>query len=234
MTDTLEYKGVKIRYLGHSGFIIAKGEYSIVLDPFLTGAPMAVMKPSDIKASDILLTHGHQDHLGDAVEISKNNQAKITAVMELAEYCTEQGAETIRVPIGGTWQYPWGSVQFRYAMQQQLWELPAGKLEKGEDPFEAAKRELEEECGLTADNYISLGEFYPTVGYDTEVIYTWVATGLHETKMHLDADEFLTPDRVPLEKAYQMVMSGEIKDGKTIAIYFADEIAGFAMHLVQA
>ena len=70
--------------------------------------------------------------------------------------------------------------QFRYAMQQELWELPAGKLEKGEDPFEAA-------------------------------------TGLHETNMHLDADEFLTPDRVPLEKAYEMVMRGEIKDGKTIA-----------------
>ena len=74
--------------------------------------------------------------------------------------------------------------QFRYAMQQELWEL---------------------------------GEFYPTVGYDTEIIYTWVATGLHETHMHLDADEFLTPDRVPLEKAYEMVMRGEIKDGKTIA-----------------
>ena len=79
--------------------------------------------------------------------------------------------------------------QFRYAMQQELWELPAGKLEKGEDPFEAAKRELGEECGLTADNYISLGQFFPTVGYDTEVIY----------------------------KAYEMVMSGEIRDGKTIA-----------------
>ena len=60
--------------------------------------------------------------------------------------------------------------QFRYAMQQELWELPAGKLEQGEDPFEAAKRELEEECGLTADHYTSLGEFYPTVGYDTEII----------------------------------------------------------------
>ena len=96
--------------------------------------------------------------------------------------------------------------QFRYA-----------KLEKGEDPFEAAKRELGEECGLTADNYISLGQFFPTVGYDTEVIYTWVATGLHKTQMHLDADEFLTPDRVPLDKAYEMVMSGEIRDGKTIA-----------------
>ena len=107
--------------------------------------------------------------------------------------------------------------QFRYAMQQELWELPAGKLEKGEDPFEAAKRELEEECGLTADKYTSLGEFYPTVGYDTEIIYTWVATGLHETRMHLDTDEFLTPDRVPLTQAYEMVMRGEIKDGKTIA-----------------
>ena len=107
--------------------------------------------------------------------------------------------------------------QFRYAMQQELWELPAGKLEQGEDPFEAAKRELGEECGLTADNYISLGQFFPTVGYDTEVIYTWVATGLHKTQMHLDADEFLTPDRVPLDKAYEMVMSGEIRDGKTIA-----------------
>ena len=104
--------------------------------------------------------------------------------------------------------------QFRYAMQQELW--PAGKLEKGEDPFLAAQRELEEECGLTADHYTSLGQFYPTVGYDTEIIYMWVATGLHKTQMHLDDDEFLTPDRVPLQKAYEMVMSGEIKDGKTI------------------
>jgi ADP-ribose pyrophosphatase len=107
--------------------------------------------------------------------------------------------------------------QFRYAMQQELWELPAGKLEKGEDPFKAAQRELTEECGLTADEYISLGEFYPTVGYDNEIIYIWAARGLHQAEMHLDADEFLTPERVPLDKAYDMVMSGEIKDGKTIA-----------------
>ena len=107
--------------------------------------------------------------------------------------------------------------QYRYALKEELWELPAGKLEKDEDPFEAAKRELEEECGLTADHYTSLGQFYPTVGYDTEIIYMWVATGLHKTQMHLDDDEFLTPDRVPLQKAYEMVMSGEIKDGKTIA-----------------
>lgn len=107
--------------------------------------------------------------------------------------------------------------QYRYAMGQELWELPAGKLEKGEDPFEAAKRELAEECGLVADHFVDLGPVYPTVGYCTEVIWTWAATGLHETAMHLDADEFLTPVRLPLEKAVEMVFSGEIRDSKTVA-----------------
>lgn len=107
--------------------------------------------------------------------------------------------------------------QFRYAFGKELWELPAGKLEPGENPFDAAKRELEEECGLTADRFIDLGALYPTVGYCTEVIYTWAATGLHPTAMHLDEGEFLTPQRVPLEEAYRMVLAGEIQDGKTVA-----------------
>ena len=107
--------------------------------------------------------------------------------------------------------------QFRYALGEEMWELPAGKLEAGEDPFEAAKRELTEECGVYADEYISLGQVYPTVGYDTEVIYIWAARGLHPAPMHLDADEFLTPERIPLAQAYEMVLSGEIKDAKTVA-----------------
>lgn len=107
--------------------------------------------------------------------------------------------------------------QYRYAMGQELWELPAGKLEKGEDPFEAAKRELAEECGLVADHFVDLGPIYPTVGYCTEVIWTWAATGLHKTEMHLDEDEFLTPVKLPLEKAVEMVFSGEIRDSKTVA-----------------
>ena len=107
--------------------------------------------------------------------------------------------------------------QFRYAMQQELWELPAGKLEPGEEPFEAAKRELAEECGLTADRFVDLQPFYPTVGYCSEVIYTWLATGLHPVPMHLDEGEFLTPEKVPFAEALAMVLDGRIRDGKTVA-----------------
>lgn len=105
--------------------------------------------------------------------------------------------------------------QFRYAFGEEIWELPAGKLEPGEDPFESAKRELSEECGLSADNYIDLGVVYPTVGYDSEKIYLWAATGLHKGGQHLDAGEFLDVVRMPFEEALQKVLHGEIKDSKT-------------------
>ena len=107
--------------------------------------------------------------------------------------------------------------QFRYAMGEEIWELPAGKLEAGEDPFEAAKRELGEECGLTADHFTDLGVVYATVGYDSEKIYVWAATGLHATAQHLDEGEFLTVEPVPLQTAREMVLDGRIKDGKTVA-----------------
>ena len=105
--------------------------------------------------------------------------------------------------------------QFRYALGEELWELPAGKLEAGEDPFEAAKRELSEECGLTADTYTELGVVYPTVGYDSERIYLWAAEGLHTVGQHLDAGEFLDVVKIPFAQALGLVMDGTIKDSKT-------------------
>lgn len=105
--------------------------------------------------------------------------------------------------------------QFRYALGEELWELPAGKLEAGEDPFEAAKRELGEECGLTADTYTELGVVYPTVGYDSERIYLWAAEGLHTVGQHLDAGEFLDVVKMPFAQALGLVMDGTIKDSKT-------------------
>lgn len=105
--------------------------------------------------------------------------------------------------------------QFRYPFQQEMWELPAGKLEPNENPFEAAKRELEEEAGVKANRYFDLGVVYPTVGYCTEKIYMWAATDLQTTKQHLDQDEFLSVYKIPLKQAVEMVMNGEICDSKT-------------------
>lgn len=105
--------------------------------------------------------------------------------------------------------------QFRYAFNKVTLEVPAGKLEKGEDPFEAGKRELEEETGCVAAKYHTLGKFYPTPGYCGEIIYLYAAEKLSETHMHPDDDEYLEVERIPLEKAVDMVLSGEIKDGKT-------------------
>ena len=105
--------------------------------------------------------------------------------------------------------------QFRYALGEELWELPAGKLAAGEDPFEAAKRELSEECGLTADTYTEMGVVYPTVGYDSERIYLWAAEGLHTVGQHLDAGEFLDVVKMPFAQALGLVMDGTIRDSKT-------------------
>lgn len=107
--------------------------------------------------------------------------------------------------------------QFRYPYSEIILEIPAGKLEKGEDPFEAGKRELREETGAVAENYRDIGKFYPTPGYCGEIIHMYAATGLTFTSLDLDEDEFLAPERIPLEKAVQMVLDNEIRDGKTQA-----------------
>ena len=105
--------------------------------------------------------------------------------------------------------------QFRYPYMEVVTELPAGKLEKGEDPFEAGKRELKEETGATAGNYIDLGKLYPTPGYCGEIIHMYLATDLEFGEQNPDEDEFLEVYKSPLEKAVEMVMNGEIRDSKT-------------------
>lgn len=105
--------------------------------------------------------------------------------------------------------------QFRYPYMEIVTELPAGKLEKGEDPFEAGKRELKEETGAVANKYVSLGQLYPTPGYCGEIIHMYLATELSFGEQDPDDDEFLEVYKIPLEKAVEMVLSGELKDSKT-------------------
>ncbi len=106
--------------------------------------------------------------------------------------------------------------QYRYGAGQAMLEIPAGKLEWGEDHYACAVRELSEETGFTADNMQYLGYFYPTPAYDTEKIHVYLATGLHSGKSHLDAGEFLNVEKISLDDLLDMTMDGSIIDAKTI------------------
>ena len=106
--------------------------------------------------------------------------------------------------------------QYRYAFGRELLEIPAGKLERGEDPRAAAIRELREECGLIAEQVTDLGCIYPSVGYDDEVIHLFLATGLSQQQAAPDQGEFLTPERIPLKTLVEMALSGELHDAKTV------------------
>ncbi|HBB71751.1 MAG TPA: ADP-ribose pyrophosphatase [Ruminococcus sp.] len=117
--------------------------------------------------------------------------------------------------------------QLRYPFRLVTVEVPAGKLEKGEDHAECGRRELLEETGCTCSEYVYLGKMLPTPAYNTEITYMYLARGLSFSKQSLDADEFLDVERVPLSEAVKQVMDGTITDGKTqIAILKAARIIG--------
>lgn len=113
--------------------------------------------------------------------------------------------------------------QFRYPYGRVLLELPAGKLEKGEDPLSAGMRELEEECGVVAEKVFPMGTVYPTVAYCTEIIHLFLAQGLSKTRQHLDNGEFLSVEEISLKEAVKLVMNGEISDSKTVALILKTE-----------
>ena len=107
---------MKLTYLGHSAFWLDASGYKLVFDPFITGNPMASVKPKGLKPDYILISHGHSDHLGDSLEIARGANATIIAPYELAIYCQNMGANISPMHIGGKINLPFGWVKLTLAL----------------------------------------------------------------------------------------------------------------------
>lgn len=105
--------------------------------------------------------------------------------------------------------------QFRKALEKEIYEIPAGKLEKGEEPIACAARELEEETGFQAEQLTQLNSFYTSPGFANEKIYLFEANGLKEGQVHPDEDEFVENVLITLEEGLAMVNNEHIHDAKT-------------------
>ncbi len=107
--------------------------------------------------------------------------------------------------------------QYRHATGKELLELPAGTLNLGEQAESCARREIREETGYAAGNLTKLGEFYLAPGYSTEYMVVYLATELHSDPLPGDLDEFITLEVIPIDRAYEMALNGELQDGKSLA-----------------
>ena len=151
---------------------------------------------------------------GHIIDVYRDEVELPNGKLGVREYIRHVGAACV-VPINEK-----GEVymvrQFRYPFGRPLLEVPAGKLDgKNEDPAHAALRELSEETGVAAAELTYLGPFYPTCAYSDEVIHIYLAKGLTFAETHPDEDEFVETAVYPLKTLVDMVMRGEIEDGKT-------------------
>jgi ADP-ribose diphosphatase len=111
--------------------------------------------------------------------------------------------------------------QFRYPVGKFTFEIPAGKLAKGEDPLECVRRELEEETGFVAKKIRKLLSFWPTAAFSDEVIHLYVAEDLRPTRMNPDDDEYIELSTVTPARLEKMIYAGEVQDSKTLIAYLA-------------
>lgn len=152
---------------------------------------------------------------GDLLHVKKDEVKLPNGRKAYREWITHPGASAV-IPYTAD-----GKIilvkQYRYPIGQVTVEIPAGKLDKGEDPLICAQRELSEETGYSAQKYSKLFTLATTVGFSNEHIHTYLAEDLLRGKMHPDPDEFLHLLTIPLAKAIEMVYNGEIIDAKSVA-----------------
>jgi len=122
---------MKLTYLGHSCIFIESGEHRIIIDPFLTGNETASAKASDIKCDFILLTHGHDDHIGDTADIARANDATIVGNFEISEYFAAQGLKVHGMNPGGAHDFPFGRIKMTIAHHSSSLGTEKGRIYMG-------------------------------------------------------------------------------------------------------
>ena len=148
------------------------------------------------------------DLYSDTVMCPKGNKS-------IREYVHHPGGVCILAVKDG---YIYFEKQFRYPYREEILELPAGKLEKDEDPVDAAKRELKEEIGFLSHSLEYITKFYPSVGYTDEILYLYYSESNDEGDTEWDTDELIDIEKVKIEDAYRMLDNNEILDSKTIIL----------------
>lgn len=122
---------MKITYLSHSCVLVETAGHTLIFDPFLSGNERAPVAPADVKADYILLTHGHEDHVGDTAEIARANDSTVIANYEIAEHFGNQGLTTHGMYIGGAYGFPFGRVKFTIAYHGSSLLTPDGRIPMG-------------------------------------------------------------------------------------------------------
>ncbi|RMD89013.1 MAG: metal-dependent hydrolase [Calditrichaeota bacterium] len=122
----------KLTYLSHAAFLLEGGGHKILIDPFFTGNPKAPVKPEEVSCNFIIITHGHGDHVGDAVDIAKRNNATVIANYEIAIWCNQQGVQNVHpLHIGGGHDFPFGRVKLTIAHHGSGFQTEEGFLYLG-------------------------------------------------------------------------------------------------------
>ena len=153
---------------------------------------------------------------GKIIKVRKDQVRLPDGSIAMREIVTHYGGVCILVVDG---DYTYIVRQFRNPSGKVLVELPAGKLEKDEDPTAAAIREVSEEVGLIAKSIHSLGKVHSSPGFCSEVIYLYYCDEFEKGDQHLDEDEYLRYEKISLKEFEKMILSGEIEDAKTLAVY---------------
>lgn len=167
--------------------------------------------PFELLKSEILMKGRAFAIRRDYLKIPGGRETKLDII--------EHGGSAVIIPIDEN-----GNVllvrQYRHAAGKDLLELPAGTLDEDEDPLVCAAREIREETGMAAASLEKLGEFYLAPGYSDEYMVVYLATGLSESPLDADEDEFLSVEAVPIVETFRMAERGEIPDAKSLAALF--------------